>query len=48
MGAITRDVKASKSPAPHVFAIGATALHNMMTDNLDQAVLISGESGAGT
>lgn len=47
MHLISRDVKSNRSPSPHVFAIGGLALHNMMNDNLDQSVLISGESGAG-
>ena len=32
---------------PHVFSVGATALHNMRDSGTSQAVLISGESGAG-
>ena len=32
---------------PHVFSTGATALHNLRSTGADQAVLISGESGAG-
>jgi myosin heavy subunit len=47
MHSISRDVKANRSPSPHVFSIGGIALHNMINDNLDQSVLISGESGAG-
>ena len=32
---------------PHVFQIAATAYHQLMTQHEDQAVIISGESGAG-
>ena len=47
MMAVSVDVKGNRSCKPHVFSIGAIAYHAMMTDNLDQSVLISGESGAG-
>ena len=33
--------------APHVFGIAYNAFHNMLDNNTDQAVVISGESGAG-
>jgi len=32
---------------PHVFQVAATAYHQLMTQHEDQAVIISGESGAG-
>ena len=32
---------------PHVFAIGAKAFHQLITDSRNQAIVISGESGAG-
>ena len=44
---VSKDVKANRTCKPHVFSIGAVALHAMITDKLDQSVLISGESGAG-
>lgn len=44
---IHKRVKANASLVPHVFSISAVALHNMAHDNADQAILISGESGAG-
>lgn len=47
MAAVSADVKANRPSKPHVFSIGAVALHAMMQDGLDQSVLISGESGAG-
>lgn len=40
-------VKQHQQPPPHVYSIAATALNNMMDDEKDQCVLISGESGAG-
>ena len=33
--------------APHVFATAYHSYHNMLSENLDQSVVISGESGAG-
>ena len=36
-----------KTLEPHVFAIGAEAYECLNSDNVDQAVIISGESGAG-
>jgi len=47
MSTVSIDVKANRACKPHVFSIGAMALHAMMQDDLDQSVLISGESGAG-
>ena len=44
---IHKRVKANAAMVPHVFSVSAVALHNMMNDNADQAILISGESGAG-
>lgn len=32
---------------PHVFAIAEEALHNLFTQNKDQSILVTGESGAG-
>jgi len=40
-------VKNNLKTPPHVFSTGAMALHAMRTEQKDQAVLISGESGAG-
>ena len=42
-----QNTKANGAPVPHVFSVGAIALEKMLTDGADQAVLISGESGAG-
>ena len=42
-----RRVKNNETPLPHVFTIGAKAVHNMREERKDQSVLISGESGAG-
>ena len=39
--------KSNKTQSPHVYSIAASALNNMIVDNLDQSILISGESGAG-
>ncbi|XP_073025671.1 myosin-2-like [Primulina eburnea] len=33
--------------SPHVYAIAGTAYNEMMTDNINQSIIISGESGAG-
>jgi len=38
---------AASTLTPHVFSVGATALHSMRDSGASQAVLISGESGAG-
>ena len=46
MHKISVATKANRTPSPHVFSIGAAAFHQMINDNLDQSVLISGESGA--
>jgi myosin heavy subunit len=36
-----------RGKAPHVFGIAYNAFHNMLDNNADQSVVISGESGAG-
>lgn len=36
-----------RGKAPHVFGIAYNAFHNMLDNNSDQSVVISGESGAG-
>jgi myosin-7 len=47
MEATMNKIKAAAKLPPHVFSIGATALFNLRMEGKDQAVLISGESGAG-
>jgi myosin heavy subunit len=47
MHAIREVTKANGVAPPHVFSVGAVALEKMLMDDADQAVLISGESGAG-
>jgi myosin heavy subunit len=44
---IYQRVAQNEDPLPHVFSIAAIAVQNMKQDRKDQAVLISGESGAG-
>jgi myosin heavy subunit len=39
--------RTNKVQIPHVFSIAASALNNLVVDNTDQSILISGESGAG-
>jgi myosin heavy subunit len=47
MEGVMNKLKANQTLPPHVYSIGATALYNLRTEGKDQAVLISGESGAG-
>lgn len=49
MMTVSQDIKSGRASTcqPHVFSIGAAALHAMKRDRVDQSVLISGESGAG-
>ena len=37
----------ASAPPPHVFQVAAAAYHQLMTAHEDQAIIISGESGAG-
>ena len=36
-----------EDPEPHVFGVAENAFQNMMIDRKNQAIIISGESGAG-
>lgn len=36
-----------RSLTPHIFAVGETALRNMLEHSRPQSVIVSGESGAG-
>ena len=47
MSAIRQVARANGTLPPHVFSVSATALERMLIDHADQAILISGESGAG-
>ena len=38
-----RKVKAGTTPLTHIFSIAALAVHNMVADNKNQSVLISGD-----
>ena len=42
MSGIRQVIRAKGAAPPHVFAVAATALEKMLSDGVDQAVLISG------